>query len=74
MVTRGDREKQEMKLFNVFKKLEDSRYRVSEKVLEFVPNKAKWLGHETGENGYKPAKEKVKIIPDLKHPQNRKKI
>ena len=35
-------------------------------------NKIKWLGHEIDEDGIKPNKEKVKVILDLKHPENPK--
>ena len=74
VVTRGDREDHEKKLFDVLKKLEDAGYRASERKLEFFKNKMKWLGHEIDENGIKPNKEKVKAILELKHPENPKQL
>ena len=73
MVTRGDREDHEKKLFDVLKKLEDAGYRASERKSEFFKNKMKWLGHEIDENGIKPNK-KVKAILELKHPENPKQL
>ena len=72
VVTRGDREDHEKKLFDVLKKLEDAGYRASERKSEFFKNKMKWLGLEIDENGIKPNKEKVKAILELKHPENPK--
>ena len=74
VVTRGDREDYEKKLFDVLKKLEDAGYRASERKPEFFKNKMKWLGHEIDENGIKPNKEKVKAILELKHPENLKQL
>ena len=74
MVTRGDREDHEKKLFDVLKKLEDAGYRASERKSEFFKNKLKWLGHEIDENGIKPNKEKIKAILELKHPENPKQL
>ena len=74
MVTRGDREDHEKKLFDVLIKLEDARYRASERKSEFFKNKMKWLGHEIDENGIKANKEKVKAILELKHPENPKQL
>ena len=34
----------------------------------------KWLGHEIDEDGIKPNKEKVKVILELKHPENPKQL
>ena len=74
VVTRGDRNDHEKKLFDVLKKLEDAGYRASEKKSEFFQNKLKWLGHEIDEEGIKPNNEKVKAILDLKHPENPKQL
>ena len=74
VVTRGDREDHEKKLFDVLKKLEDAGYRASERKSEFFKNKMKWLGHEIDENGIKPNKEKVEAILELKHPENPKQL
>ena len=74
VVTRGDREEHENKLFNILKKLEDAGYRAKERKSEFFLNKTKWLGHEIDETGIKPNKEKVKAILDLKHSENQKQL
>ena len=74
VVTRGDREEHENKLFDVLRKLEDVGYRASERKSEIFLNKTKWLGHEIEETGIKSNKEKVKAILDLKHPKNQKQL
>ena len=74
MVTRGDREDHEKKLFDVLKKLEDAGYRATERKSEFFKNEMKWLGHEIDENGIRPNKENVKAILELKHPENPKQL
>ena len=74
MVTQGDREDHEKKLFDVLKKLEDAGYRATERKSEFFKNEMKWLGHEIDENGIRPNKEKVKAILELKHPENPKQL
>ena len=69
VVTRGDRNEHQNKLFDVLNSLEDAGYRASERKFEYFLNKTKWLGHEIDETGSKPNKEKVKAILDLKHPE-----
>ena len=56
------------------KKLDNARYRASERKSEFFLNTTKWLGHEIDETGIKPNKEKVKATPELKHPKNQKQL
>ena len=65
VVTRGDREEHEKKLFDVLKKLEDAGYRASERKSEFFLKSTKWLGHEIDETVIKPNKEKVKAILEI---------
>ena len=71
VVTRGNREDHEKKLFNVLKKLENAGYRASKRKSEFF-KKMKWLGHEIDEDGLKQNKEKVEAILELNHPENPK--
>ena len=73
VVTRGNREDHEKKLFDVLEKLEN-RYRANERKSQFFKNKMKWLGHEINEDGIKPNKEKVKAISELKHPEYPKEL
>ena len=73
VVTRGNREDHEKKLFDVLEKLEN-RYRANERKSQFFKNKMKWLGHEINEDGIKPNKEKVKAMSELKHPEYPKEL
>ena len=55
VVTRGNREDREKKLFDVQFYQTYAGYRASKKS-EFFKNKMKWLGHEIDEDGIKPNK------------------
>ena len=72
VVTRGNKQDHEKKLFDVLNKLEKAGYRASKKKSEFFMNETKWLGHEINENGIKPNEEKVEAIIKLKAPENTK--
>ena len=72
VVTRGNKQDHEKKLFNVLNKLEKAGYRASKKKSEFFMNETKWLGHEINENGIKPNEEKVEAIIKLRAPENTK--
>ena len=54
--------------------MENAGYRASERKSEFLLNRTKWLRHEIDETGFKPNKEKVKAILELKHPENQKQL
>ena len=74
VVTWGDRKEHEKKLFDILGKWENAGYRASERKSEFFLNRTKWLGHEIDETGIEPNEEKVKAIPELKHPENQKQL
>ena len=73
IVTRGNKQDHEKKLFDVLNKLEKAGYRASKKKSEFFMKQTKWLGHEIDENGIKPNEEKflrakqymAKFLPKL---------
>ena len=70
VVTRGNKQEHEKKLFDVLSKLEKAGYRASKRKSEFFLKQTKWLGHEIDENGIKPNEEKVEAIQKLKSPNN----
>ena len=70
VVTRGNEQEHEKKLFDVLSKLEKAGYRASKQKSEFFLKRTKWLGHEINENGIKPNEEKVEAIQKLKSPIN----
>ena len=74
VVTRGNKQDHEKKLFDVLNKLEKAGYRASKKKSEFFMKQTKWLGHEIDENGIKPNEEKVEAIPKLNPPENTKEL
>ena len=74
VVTRGNKQDHETKLFDVLNKLEKAGYRASKKKSEFFMNRIKWLGHEIDENGIKPNDEKIEAIQKLKPPENTKEL
>ena len=74
VVTRGNKQDHEKKLFDVLNKLEKTGYRASKKKSEFFMNRIKWLGHEIDENGIKPNEEKIEAIQKLKSPENTKEL
>ena len=69
VVTQGNKQDHEKKLFDVLNKLEKAGYRASKKKSEFFMNRIKWLGHEVDENGIKPNEEKIEAIQKLKPPE-----
>ena len=74
VVTRGNKQDHEKKLFEILNKLEKAGYRASKKKSEFFMNRTKWLGHEIDENRIKPNEEKVEAILKLKPPENTKEL
>ena len=72
VVTRGNKQDHEKKLFDVLNKLEKAGYRAIKKKSEFFMNETKWLGHEINENGINPNEEKVEAIIKLKALENKK--
>ena len=74
MVTRGNKQDHEKKLFEILNKLEKAGYRANKKKSEFFMNRTKWLGHEIDENGIKPNEEKVEAILKLKPPEKTKEL
>ena len=59
VVTRGNKQEHEKKLFDVLSKLEKAGYRASKRKSELFLKQTKWLGHEIDENRIKPNEEKV---------------
>ena len=74
VVTRGNKQEQGKKLFDVLSKLEKAGYRASKRKSEFFLKQTKLLGHEIDENGIKPNEEKVEAIQKLKSPNNTKEL
>ena len=74
IVTRGNKQDHEKKLFDVLNKLEKAGYRASKKKSEFFMKQTKWLGHEIDENGIKPNEEKIEAILKLNPPENTKEL
>ena len=74
VVTRGNKQDHEKKLFDVLNKLENTGYRASKKKSEFFMKQTKWLGHEIDENEIKPNEEKVEAILKLNPPENTKEL
>ena len=74
IVTRGNKQEHEKKLFDILNKLEKAGYRASKKRSDFFKNRIKWLGHEIDENGRKPKEEKVEAILKLEPPKNTKEL
>ena len=74
VVTRGNKQDHEKKLFDVLNKLEKAGYRASKKKSEFSMKQTKWLGHEIHENGIKPNEKKVEAILKLNPPENTKEL
>ena len=60
VVTRGNGQEHEKKLFDVLSKLEKAGYRASKRKSDFFLKRTKWLGHEIDENGIKQTKKKLK--------------
>ena len=69
VVTRGSKQDQEKKLFDILNKMEKVGYRASKRKSEFFMIQAKWLGHEIDEHRIKPNEEKVEAILKLNHPK-----
>ena len=74
MVTRGNKQDHEEKLFDILNQLEKAGYRASKRKSEFFMNRKKWLGHEIDENGIKPNEEKIEAIQKLNPPKNTKEL
>ena len=74
MVTRGDKQEHEKKLFDVLSRLEKAGYRASKRKSEYFLKQTKWLGHKNDENRSKPNEEKVEAIQKLKSPKNTKEL
>ena len=74
IVTRGNKQDHEKKLFDVLNKLEKAGYRASKKKSVFFMKQTKWLGHEIDENGTKPNEEKIEAILKLNPPENNKEL
>ena len=53
VVTRGNKQEHEKKLFDVLSKLEKTGYRASKRKSEIFLKRTKWRGHEIDENGNK---------------------
>ena len=74
IVTRGNKQDHDKKLFDVLNKLEKAGYRASKKKSEFFMKQTNWLGHEIDENRIKPNEEKVEAILKLNPPENTKEL
>ena len=72
VVTCGNKQDNEKKIFDTLIKLEKAGYRASKRISEFFKNRTKWRGHKIDENGIKPNEEKVEAILKLKAPENTK--
>ena len=72
VVTRGDRQEHEKKLFDVLNKLVRAGYRARKRKSEYFMKRTKWRRHELDENGRKPNEEKREAILKLKSPNNTK--
>ena len=62
VVTRGNKQYHEKKLFDILNKPEKDGYRASKIKSVFFMNRTERLGHEIDENGIKPNEEKVEAI------------
>ena len=58
IVTRGNKQDHEKKLFDILNKLKKAGYQPSKKKLEVFMKQTKWLGHEIDENGKKRTEKK----------------
>ena len=67
VITRGNKEEHEKKLFDVWRKLDKTGYRASERKSEIFQNKMKWMGRRIDDNG---TMKKEKTILELKQPEN----
>ena len=56
LVKRGDKEKDQKKLFTIFENFQETGYRGSKKKSEFFLRETTWLGQEIRENGIQPKK------------------
>ena len=74
VVTRGNKQDHEGKLFDILNKLEKAGYRASRRKSEFFLNRTKWLGNEIDENGIKPNEEKIEAIQKLNPSKNTKEL
>ena len=74
VVTRGNKQEHEKKLFDILSKLEKAGYRASKRKSEIFLKRNKWLGHDIDENGIKPNEEKVERIQKLKSLNNTKEL
>ena len=74
IVTRGNKQDHEKKLFDVLNKLEKAGYQASKKKSEVFMKQTKWLGHEIDKNGIKPNEEKSEAILKLNPPENTKEL
>ena len=72
VVTRGNKQDLEKKIFDVLHKLEKAGYQASKKEYEFFMNQIKWLGREINENGIGLNEGKVEYILKLKLLENMK--
>ena len=69
VVTRGDKNKHQEKLFKTLKQLQEAPgYRASEKKSEFFLEETIWMEHKITEHGIKLNKEQIKARLQLKLP------
>ena len=66
VVTRGNTQKHEKKVFDIF--------RATEGKFEFFIDQTKWLGHIIDKNGIKPSEEKAGVVLKLNPPKNAKQL
>ena len=73
-VTNGNIEDHEKEVRKVFTKLQNARYRASEKKTELFKKELTWLGYHINQNGVKPIKDKTEAITKLEAPNNVKEM
>ena len=61
VVTRGNKQDHEKKLFDILNKLEKAGYQASKKKSDFFMNRTKGLGHEIDENRTKKSGSNIEI-------------
>ena len=74
VVTRGNEQDHEKKLFDILNKLEKDGNKASKRNSEFFMNRTKWMRYEIDENGIKPNEEKIEAILKLNSPKNTKEL
>ena len=73
-VTNGTIDEHEREVREVLTKLQNGRYRASERKTELFKQEITWLGYHINQSGVKPIKDKTEAITKLKAPKNAKEL